>query len=1167
MAKEIDSKVLLNHLGATAVCVVHAYNHKILYSNDKMKELAEVAEAGGKFCRLWSSDCAVCPLYEAKQEKREYLSAIGMVLPGGERADVYAELILWEDEMAYLVTASPHRHTKEEKRLLLEREYLSAVVSQVYPVVYLFNYTENSYRYLNFDQPRVGVPEEHGNIGHLLEYHLAQIHPDYREKFRRIFEPEQIIEDWRAGAVQRSYTYRYLITDREYHWLEMTVIKADDPETGDILGIAFCHSVDDEKQMEEQLLVERRVTYDSLPGGVIKCMMSDHPVVLNMSTNLKRLLRIEKGDFLGELIWPEEREYVMKETMTLVRQGSDIFLEIPLIGENGDKLWMYCAGKKIGIKNDRPVYQFILLDISERHRAQEQLKQEREKYRILTQSAADAVFEYYPDTGDFFIQRNMNDSAEIVPLYLERMKESRACDRENYHKLCQILNGGLNEAELQIWPSADHTQPPEWYYVQVNHMRSGGRVNKVIGTLRQISELKEAILSAQRVMEEAEREKRHAAQRFVTSVSGLYEAIYEADLYQNTIYIWKEGEAKAPFNCKYETLEQFFQTAYRKYVHPDYREAFKNKFFLEPMKRAFDAGETCLTMEYPEVTPEGRSIWMMLQVQLIENSGEIRDIMIFLRNIDDARKKEEENRQILEDALYLAKQANDAKTDFLSRMSHDIRTPMNAIIGMTAIAAAHLSDLKKVEECLMKIASSSRYLLGLINDILDLSRIERGKMSIRQEVFDFQEMIKSLAAISSAQAQERRQDFGIRVSGDFDQIYAGDELRLKQILLNVLSNAHKYTPDGGRVLMEVFSNPAANGITMMKFAVSDNGAGIEPEYLEKIFEPFCQGSNASGSTGSGLGLAITQNLVHLMNGSITVSSTYGKGSCFTVELPLKRVEGAGFPAKNTQVVGDRDLRILLVDDDAAVCEHASILLREMGLKADCAGSGCDGIRLLKKSRDEENLYNIVIVDWKMSELDGVATVRQMRKVAGRDLLVVIMSAYDWSDIEEEARAAGVDFFLSKPIFSNNLRAILESIQEPKEQREREIVFDGEKVLLVEDNELNQEIAVTLLKMRNLEIDIAKNGREAVEKFLASKEQEYRAILMDIQMPVMNGYEAAKAIRACRRGDALSVPIYAMTANAFANDVSEAIASGMNGHLAKPVDFQELSKVLKTEWGS
>ena len=257
---------------------------------------------------------------------------------------------------------------------------------------------------------------------------------------------------------------------------------------------------------------------------------------------------------------------------------------------------------------------------------------------------------------------------------------------------------------------------------------------------------------------------------------------------------------------------------------------------------------------------------------------------------------------------------------------------------------------------------------------------------------------------------------GSRGSGDIDQIYAGDELRLKQILLNVLSNAHKYTPDGGRVLMEVFSNPAANGITMMKFAVSDNGAGIEPEYLEKIFEPFCQGSNASGSTGSGLGLAITQNLVHLMNGSITVSSTYGKGSCFTVELPLKRVEGAGFPAKNTQVVGDRDLRILLVDDDAAVCEHASILLREMGLKADCAGSGCDGIRLLKKSRDEENLYNIVIVDWKMSELDGVATVRQMRKVAGRDLLVVIMSAYDWSDIEEEARAAGVDFFLYKPIF-------------------------------------------------------------------------------------------------------------------------------------------------------
>ncbi|WP_302573537.1 response regulator [Phascolarctobacterium faecium] len=536
-----------------------------------------------------------------------------------------------------------------------------------------------------------------------------------------------------------------------------------------------------------------------------------------------------------------------------------------------------------------------------------------------------------------------------------------------------------------------------------------------------------------------------------------------------------------------------------------------------------------------------------------------------LRNeylINDELKRQQ---KILQDALLVAQKANDAKRDFLSRMSHEIRTPMNAIIGMSAIAFNYLDDKKRTADCLSKITFSSKHLLMLLNDVLDMSKIENGKLNIRQELFDLKNLVTSLADINYGLATAKGLSFEIVISGFKDELLLGDSMRVNQILLNLLSNAIKFTPKGGSVRLEIRMLRSASDKIWLRFIVKDSGIGMKKEFLEHLYEPFEQADNgiARKYGGTGLGMAITKNLVAIMDGTIEVESQEGAGTTFMVDLPF----GVSKVDKKTAAEME-EMRVLVVDDDNDTCEHAAVLLKGMGVNVDWALNGFEAIEKVRSAcEDDGRCYDVCFIDWCMPELDGIETARRMRRYVGPDVLIIIISAYDWSGIEEQAKAAGVNAFIAKPFFASNLYNTLLTVSRKPELgfsavgNKETYDFGGKKVLLVEDNELNMEIASELLKFVNLQVEHAENGKVAIDIFRNSKEKEYALIFMDIQMPLMNGYDAARCIRSSEHPAAGTIPIIAMTANAFNDDVQAAFDAGMNGHLAKPIDVEVLYKTI------
>ena len=536
-----------------------------------------------------------------------------------------------------------------------------------------------------------------------------------------------------------------------------------------------------------------------------------------------------------------------------------------------------------------------------------------------------------------------------------------------------------------------------------------------------------------------------------------------------------------------------------------------------------------------------------------------------LRNeylINDELKRQQ---KILQDALLVAQKANDAKRDFLSRMSHEIRTPMNAIIGMSAVAFNYLDDKKRTADCLSKITFSSKHLLMLLNDVLDMSKIENGKLNIRQELFDLKNLVTSLADINYGLATAKGLAFEIVISGFKDELLLGDSMRVNQILLNLLSNAIKFTPKGGSVRLEIRMLRSASDKIWLRFIVKDSGIGMKKEFLEHLYEPFEQADNgiARKYGGTGLGMAITKNLVAIMDGTIEVESQEGAGTTFMVDLPF----GVSKVDKKTAAEME-EMRVLVVDDDNDTCEHAAVLLKGMGVNVDWALNGFEAIEKVRSAcEDDGRCYDVCFIDWCMPELDGIETARRMRSYVGPDVLIIIISAYDWSGIEEQAKAAGVNAFIAKPFFASNLYNMLLTVSRKPELgfsavgNKETYDFGGKKVLLVEDNELNMEIASELLKFVNLQVEHAENGKVAVNIFRNSKEKEYALIFMDIQMPLMNGYDAARCIRSSEHPVAGTIPIIAMTANAFNDDVQAAFDAGMNGHLAKPIDVEVLYKTI------
>ncbi|WP_455619496.1 response regulator [Eisenbergiella sp.] len=732
---------------------------------------------------------------------------------------------------------------------------------------------------------------------------------------------------------------------------------------------------------------------------------------------------------------------------------------------------------------------------------------------------------------------------------------------EDYGQTMCIFRDTVENDRKNIFENRVVRQDGTWFWASgiVEKMKDTNGNPVLIATFHDITEEKLA-------KEAAERAKLQERLTLVGAISNAYPVIISMNLTRDTLnFIYVKpglmlelGKQKAYT----ELFEDMLPT-----VHPDAQDKFKSRFSPESLQNTLGQEKNEIFMEAQQRMADGEYHWTSTQVIYVDNpySEDKLAILISRRN-DEQRYEEEQRRQALQSALDSARAASSAKSRFLSNMSHDIRTPMNAIVGMTAIATAHLEDRERVVECLRKISLSSQHLLSLINDVLDMSKIESGKLSLREEPFNFAELVSDAVELVRPQANAGGLNLEIQLSLLKNEKVIADPLRIRQVCINILSNAVKYTPEGGSVLVEVRQESSVRrGYENYIIRCEDTGVGMSEEFMKKLFQPFerAQDSTSSKIVGTGLGMAITKNIVEMMSGDIFVESCPQRGSVFTVIIPMKPEN-----AQQEEVPGEWiGVHSLIVDDDRQTCENAAELLDNMGLRAEFVTEGRAAVSLVVQSRDTADPFQLVIIDWKMPDMDGVEAARQIRSEVGPDIPVIILTAYDWAEIEGEAREAGVTAFLAKPFYRSKICYLLSELSEEKDSAEPvrpgwKADYTGKRVLLAEDNEINREIARELVGESGVTIEEACDGKEAVRMVQEAKEGYYDLILMDIQMPKMDGYEAARAIRKLERRDVKLLPIVAMTANAFAEDVQAAYRSGMNSHLAKPIDLNELGRILR-----
>ena len=562
--------------------------------------------------------------------------------------------------------------------------------------------------------------------------------------------------------------------------------------------------------------------------------------------------------------------------------------------------------------------------------------------------------------------------------------------------------------------------------------------------------------------------------------------------------------------------------------------------------------------------------WMQASALVITRDlGQVEMLLLAIQDINTIKEREEQSRVALQQAYTAAEQASKAKSDFLNSMSHDIRTPMNSIMGLTAIAGMYIQDTEKVKDCLTKISASSRHLLGLINEVLDMAKIESGTIGLSEEDFDLPEMVESLLSIIHPQAESKHLRLKVDINDIQHEHVIGDPMRLQQVFVNIMGNAVKFTPEGGTVGLSICERPSRiHGSGCFEFVFSDTGCGMSEEFVQRVFEPFARAndSRVTQIEGTGLGMAIVKSVVSLMNGTIDVESQVDVGTTFTVTLFLKLRD-----VKSEDLTELAGLPVLIADDDQPAAECATTMLQEMGMKSEWVSSGEQAIQRIQQRHGTGDEYVAVILDWRMPDKSGIETARDIRHLIGDDLPIIILSAYDWSSIEQEARATGVDAFISKPLFRSRLIHVMsellikhESVETTDLDHLENQDFSGKRIMLVEDNALAASIAQEILSVTGVAVEHAENGKVAVDLITGKPEGYFDLVLMDVQMPLMNGYEATRAIRDTDRPDLKEIPIIALTADAFNDDVMKAKNAGMNAHMSKPMEIGTLVSTLN-QW--
>ncbi len=714
--------------------------------------------------------------------------------------------------------------------------------------------------------------------------------------------------------------------------------------------------------------------------------------------------------------------------------------------------------------------------------------------------------------------------------------------------------------------------------VEYRVRRKDGAIRYVMGNVKLMRENDElryqrfVLDCTDRKLQEEENERQQM--ELVQALSIDYKVVCFFDLETGIGKPLRVEEASRQFResfAKELSFEESMDFYIEKYVCEEDREMVRQATSREEIEKGLSEGKQ-YHVNFRTIRRGQPEYYQMKIVRAGIRSGR-GSIVLGIRSVDKEIRNEMEQRGLLKDALMQANRASKAKSVFLSNMSHDIRTPMNAIVGFTSLAMKHIDNRERMEEYLKKIMTSGNHLLSLINDVLDMSRIESGKIRLDEKACSLPEILHSICNIVQADVHAKQLELHIDTLDIRNEDIYCDKLRLNQVLLNLLGNAVKYTGAGGAINMRITEKAGApDGFAQYEFSIKDNGVGMSDEFVEHIFEPFEREKNSttSGIQGTGLGMAITKNIVDMMNGTIEVESELGVGSTFTVSFVFRTRKDE----KEEQAIPElKNCRALVVDDDFNTCDSVSYMLGQIGLRAEWTLSGKEAVLRTKQASMRKDGYLVYIIDWLLPDMNGIEVTRRVRQVMGDNVPVIVLTAYDWSEIEEEAKEAGVTAFCSKPLFMSELRKCLRTVIGAEEQVEEEkeggaVQFKAGRILLAEDNELNQEIAVEILGGAGFTTEVAENGKVALEMLQRSDPGYYQLVLMDVQMPVMSGYEAVREIRQLENQRLADIPVIAMTANAFEEDKQEALRNGMDGHIAKPINiellFTTLNKVLARE---
>ncbi|MBC5649417.1 hybrid sensor histidine kinase/response regulator [Christensenella tenuis] len=778
-----------------------------------------------------------------------------------------------------------------------------------------------------------------------------------------------------------------------------------------------------------------------------------------------------------------------------------------------------------------------------------------ERYQQIVFSSERYTYEYEEDKDLLSIYPSLAESGGKEVRYTfehfhERLKKEELCPKGDVMILENMFTSNTaRPVQVQLYSAK--TGEKRWYAITNSIIKE--TTKRIVGTIADITDIKQR--------ENSHRKLEHVLQCLKDEYIGIFEVDLENDFYTTLSFEGSEPVPELPAEgCYSETM----QWVCRAVAAPDYLNAYIEFTSIGYLKKALYQDRR-IEIEY--MTNCKKHNWWRTSYQVVEQKNGIPTKAIMYQfDIDQVKTEKLIQQQAMQEAYNYAETANAAKTEFLSRMSHDIRTPLNAIIGMTAIAGTQIENHERVQECLRKITSASKHLLSLINEVLDMSKIEAGKVELQDEEFNLADLIDNMIAMVLPQINEHGHELQVNVVDIKHECVIGDSLRIQQAFVNLIGNAAKYTPDGGKINVRIQEKPMKNPeYGEYEFIFEDNGIGMTEEFQKMIFEPFARAedSDVQKQTGTGLGMTITRNLIRMMDGDIKVESEYGRGSRFTVTIHLKLLKEQHEYME--ELIG---LPVLVVDDEQATAESASLVLNEIGMIGEWCLSGQEAVKRICVRHQVQEDYFAVILDWKMPGMDGLMTAKRIREEVGPDIPIIILSAYDWSEIEAEARAAGVDHFISKPLFKSRVIRCFKKILEitddhlvAKPETISDMHLEDKRALLVEDNEINAEIMSEIIKMSGIRVEWAHNGKEAVEMVGASEEEYYDIIFMDVQMPYLNGYEATAAIRNMDRKDVRKLPIVAMTANAFAEDVDHAKNAGMNEHIAKPVDLGNLSAIM------